>query len=334
MFIFLHKLLTKINTMKIKIISISIFALFLIDYVGFGVNIAEARKLSDAMKEASDYDEVVIPEYGQKTDDSSADEKHEHEYRGEKRNKKLSDAMKDAADYNNNSQSEHDENLFDNNQHLHRHCMDDCPKNENEYRSTNIIAEPGVHQPSDLKTSRGGYLRFAGGISATGGDDYFKKHNHGDLAIGFYSDGNSYSSSELYIGFSRVDMNENSSIHNSIKSEPVILEIGIKGYGFGTQRNAFLGPYAVAGISYSQLFWEYRRYVKGMDGYIINSDSVPGLGFCVGIGMILGQNKHFEVGSEILGNIIYWGPKTYEGFENDVFDSICVIKYRVNITIK
>lgn len=323
------------NTMKIKIISIAIFASFLMIFVSFGVNIAEARRLSDAMEEASEYDDVVVPEYGQNIDGSTSDEKYDHKYRGEKRNKKLSDAMKDASDYNNkNFQSEHDEYFFDNKNHLYNHCEDGCLKKKNEYVSTNTIEEPVVQQTSDLKTSKGGYIRFAGGISATGGDDYFKKHNHGDFAIGSYLDEISYSSCELFVGFSRADMNENSAIHNSIKNEPVILEIGIKGYSFGTQRNAFLGPYAVAGISYSQLFWEYRRYVKGMDGYIINSDSVPGLGICAGVGMILGQNKHFEIGSEILGNIIFWGPKTYEGFENDVFDSTCVIKYRVNVTIK
>lgn len=323
------------NTMKIKIISMAIFALFSMVFVCSGVNFAEARKLSDAMKEASDDDEVSIPEYGQKTDSSADDDKSDYDFWGEKRKKKLSDAMRESSgDKKHISPLEPQTYYFDNKKNSHKNCSDNCLKNENEYVNPIIINESGVQQTSDLKTSKSGYLRFAGGISATGGDDYFKKHNHGDLAIGFYSDGNSYSSSELYIGFSRADMNENSSIHNSIKSEPVILEIGIKGYGFGTQRNAFLGPYAVAGISYSQLFWEYRRYVKGMDGYIINSDSVPGLGFCVGIGIILGQNKHFEVGSEILGNIIYWGPKTYEGFENDVFDSTCVIKYRVNITIK
>lgn len=81
------------------------------------------------------------------------------------------------------------------------------------------------------------------------------------------------------------------------------------------------------------MYWRHENPITVEDEEQINSDHITGLELTAGIGVHFIQTGNFQIGAEVLPNIIFWGLTTSEGFENDVFDPFAGVKFRVTITL-
>lgn len=182
-------------------------------------------------------------------------------------------------------------------------------------------------------TTRGTGNRQTGVIGLSAGygiieADGIYQLNHIDVSLGGYID--EKNRLEGFAGYGYALIDETSELDKSIK-DASLLYIGARYKHFTTPRYTFLGHYFTAGLAYSKLFWTYENTLY-VDGREIDRDNLEGLELFAGMGLHLAQTEHFQLGLEILPSMTLWSAYTDEGFDNDVFGPLYMLKLRLTLS--
>lgn len=65
-----------------------------------------------------------------------------------------------------------------------------------------------------------------------------------------------------------------------------------------------------------------------MDDRTVSGDGLYGYEFFGGMGLNLAQFNHYQLGVELLPSVVLWQAYTDEGFDNDVFGTLVMLKLR------
>jgi hypothetical protein len=79
------------------------------------------------------------------------------------------------------------------------------------------------------------------------------------------------------------------------------------------------------------LYWSYENDIL-VDDRIVGSDGLYGFELLVGMGFNLAQFTNCQLGVELLPSIVMWDAYTDEGFDNDVFGTLFMLKLRFTMS--
>jgi hypothetical protein len=187
---------------------------------------------------------------------------------------------------------------------------------------------PGVlGLPSTGKDGRSGVFALSAGYGMIKGEDLYQL-NHIDISFGGYFD--EKNRLEGFIGYGYALIDKTSELHSAIK-DASLLSIGARYKYFTTPRYTFLGHYFTVGLAFCGLSWSYQNPIW-LDDREIDHDSLSGLEFFTGMGLHLAQTEHFQLGLEVLPSMTLWSAYTSEGFDNDVFGPLYMLKLRLTLS--
>ncbi|MEJ2037504.1 MAG: hypothetical protein P8X55_01035 [Desulfosarcinaceae bacterium] len=199
-------------------------------------------------------------------------------------------------------------------------AMDEALAQETQPAGTTPSASPqGSREP--------GVFALGAGYGLIKGEDFYQL-NQIDLSLGGYLD--EKNRLEGFLGYGQALIDETSDLHRSIK-DASILSIGMRYKYFTTPRYTFLGHYFTLGLAYSKLSWSYENAVF-LDGREIGHDSLLGMELFAGMGLHLVQTEHIQLGIEVLPSMTLWSAYTDEGFDNDVFGPLYMLKLRLTLS--
>jgi hypothetical protein len=144
----------------------------------------------------------------------------------------------------------------------------------------------------------------------------------------------------LFLGLGYAQVHENGPLDSSIDDGVDIFSIGARYKYFFTPRYTFLGCtprytflgcYLTVGLAYDWMGWSYKHDIE-VDGRSIDSDWLGGIEVFAGMGFNLAQTRHYHFGVEVLPAYVLWSGTTNEGFSNDVFDNLAMMKLRFVVT--
>ncbi len=171
---------------------------------------------------------------------------------------------------------------------------------------------------------------LTGGTGVIKGEDFYE-HKHISISVGKYLSENQRL--EFFGGIGWAPVQETSDLDNSIEDGIILFVGGINYKYFTTPRYTFLGQYFLLGIALNEMFWHYENPIIVENENRIRSDHITGLELIAGLGVHIAQTKYFQIGAEVLPNIILWDFSTNKGFSNDVFGPFGTIKFRVTFTL-
>jgi hypothetical protein len=79
------------------------------------------------------------------------------------------------------------------------------------------------------------------------------------------------------------------------------------------------------------LYWSYENGIL-VDDRTVNDDGLYGYEFFGGIGFNLVQFNKYHIGMEVFPSIVLWQAYTDEGFDNDVFGTLFMLKLRFTMS--
>ncbi len=173
------------------------------------------------------------------------------------------------------------------------------------------------------------FFSLNGGTGIISGEEFYEL-KHFSFSFGKYSTENQRW--ELFGEIGWAPVQETSDLDKSIEDGIVLFTGGLNYKYFTTPRYTFLGQYFLLGIALNEMFWQYENPIIVEDDERIHSDHITGLELTAGVGVHIAQTKHFQIGAEVLPNIILWSFYTNEGFTNDVFGPFGSVKFRVTFT--
>lgn len=177
------------------------------------------------------------------------------------------------------------------------------------------------------------FINVAGLNVGTGileGND-FHRLNHADISFGFCTkEKNRLDRFEGFIGLGRLLVDETAVLHNSI-DDAWLWSIGLRYKRFTTPDHTFLGHYFTLGLSYDYLHWSYENDIL-VDDRIVGSDGLFGFELFGGMGFNLAQFTNYQLGVELVPTMVVWDAYTDEGFDNDVFGTLLILKLRFTMS--
>lgn len=171
-------------------------------------------------------------------------------------------------------------------------------------------------------------LGFAAGTGIMKSDDLEPLY-YFDISLGGYL--KKKHQIELFLGFGYAQVRESGPLGSSIDDGVDLFSIGARYKYFFTPRYTFLGCYLTAGLAYDWMGWSYKNDIE-VDGRSIGSDWLSGIEVFAGVGFNLAQTRHYHFGVEVLPAYVLWPYNTNEGFSNDVFDNLAMMKLRFVVT--
>lgn len=172
-------------------------------------------------------------------------------------------------------------------------------------------------------------LGLSGGVGVIKGNDFYQTE-FGNLYVGWYT--TARTRFELFLGGALTSIRETSAYDRSLEGDVSLVNIGLDYKVFFTPRYTFFSFYVIFGGSFQSMYWRYENPVMAADGEIISRDSMGGFEIHGGLGMLITQTEHFQIGGEILPSYTFWSSTTDKGFSNDVFDPFSCIMFRVTVS--
>lgn len=113
------------------------------------------------------------------------------------------------------------------------------------------------------------------------------------------------------------------------------LAADLTGRYYFTPRHTFMGLYALGGVRFGYLFWDYKTAIVVSEPgktETIDSDRLNYVSVFVGLGANLAQVKRIHIGANMsVGYKMYYGV-TNEGFDNDIFGDEPMIQLMFDFT--
>ena len=155
------------------------------------------------------------------------------------------------------------------------------------------------------------------------GHDFYRL-NHADLSFGFFF--KEKRRWEAFVGLGQLLVDETAELDSSI-DDVWLSSIGLRYKHYTTPDHTFLGHYFTLGLSYDYLHWSYENGIL-VDDRTVSGDGLYGYEFFGGMGFNLAQFDHYQLGVELLPSVVLWQAYTDEGFDNDVFGTLLMLKLR------
>ncbi len=161
------------------------------------------------------------------------------------------------------------------------------------------------------------------GTGSFEGNDFYRLH-HADLSFGFYF--KEKRRWEAFVGLGQLMVDETAELDKSI-DDVWLYSIGLRYKRYTTPDHTFLGHYFTFGLSYDYLHWSYENDIL-VDDRTVGGDGLYGYQFFGGMGFNLAQFNNYQLGVELLPSVVLWQAYTDEGFDNDVFGTLFMLKLR------
>ncbi|MDH3974746.1 MAG: hypothetical protein OEV42_10755 [Deltaproteobacteria bacterium] len=188
-------------------------------------------------------------------------------------------------------------------------------------------AYSGGNSSADSSGNGEGAVFSISGDSAAINGKKFNDLNNINLSVGGYLD--EFNRLEFLVGYGQTAASLDSYLADSLDGNINLLTYGFSYKRYMTPRHTFLGQYFLFGMAMNDMYWTYKNAITAADGETITSDSISGLELFAGLGFNLAQTKNLHIGGEIVPSMISWERHTRHGFENDVFDTFWMTKFRV-----
>ncbi len=180
-------------------------------------------------------------------------------------------------------------------------------------------------------------------LTPTGGDRYFfglgvgtgvfsagAASGYGDMTVIIGKELDEHSDCIISIGAGYVAVPAQSKLRASIKNGLDAGAVGVQIRYYPTRSIAATNPYIILGGSLSFLGWSYANPIQSGDS-TIERDDLFGFQLDLGAGMSIYEGEKVGIALEALPGAIFWGNKTGNGFDNDVFGTSLFCKFRVVI---
>lgn len=128
-----------------------------------------------------------------------------------------------------------------------------------------------------------------------------------------------------YLGLRTVDPGEGSAFEASIEDSAGILRVGLQFRWFPFPGRQYLAPQLDVALGGFVMGWTYRNALTAGNDTILG-DSLGGAHLALGAGVSLARWERAEFGLRVVSEAYLFGDKTDEGFDNDFFAPLGVVK--------
>lgn len=136
-----------------------------------------------------------------------------------------------------------------------------------------------------------------------------------------------------YAGLRVVDPAETSAFAASIDDSAGILRAGVEFRWFPLPSLEYLSPHIELGLGGFTMMWTYRNALTAGDETIAG-DSLGGLHVSAGAGISLARWSRAEFGVRLVTEAYLFGDTTGEGFVNDFFSPLGVVKIAGEVMLR